>query len=273
MITINNIADTGASIRCRRLVIKLGSNVVLAGDRRVDGEAFLSLALQIVTLRRAHDLEILIVTSGAVGLGCGKLALPRPGEMAERQAMAAIGQIALMRMYEETFDKLGVAAAQVLLTRDDLDDPGRSANLHQALETLFKLRAIPVVNENDTVSTDELSFGDNDQLSAKLAVRLPADLLIILSTVDGVLDMKNPGPEGTGAVIPVIRDVASAKADYVDKSRSDAGLGGMDSKLSAAEMAASRGIPAIIANGKRPNILMDIASGRFVGTYLPPSRK
>lgn len=282
MIRIENLAGSGRDLEVRRVVVKLGSNVTLTGGARVDIAALESIADDVVKIRNA-GARVIIVTSGAVGLGCGRLGRPRPTLIPERQAMAAIGQIGLMRVYEEILAARGVTAAQILLTRADMDDRRRYLNARHTLEMLLEVGAVPIINENDAVSTEELSFGDNDMLSAYVAVKVKADLLCLLSTVPGVLSTP-PGGNGAGAgveahvvapptIIPLIEDIDAALRESVDDSRSSAGMGGMTGKLAAAQMAREAGVDVVIAGGKTPGILGSIMTGKFVGTYAPAARE
>lgn len=267
MIQIRDIAGTGRDVACRKAIIKLGSNVVIGKDNEADLAVINGLADSIAELRR-QKLDVIIVTSGAVGLGCNRMGVAKPKTLPEKQAMAAIGQISLMHIYQGALAERGLAAAQALLTRGDMEDRQRYLNARHALERLLSLGAVPIINENDTVSTAELSFGDNDVLSAYVAVKLKADLLILLSSVEGVMKAPPRGAE-KGELIPVIAKIDAASFGVADDSRSGHGSGGMRSKLQAAKTAVDAGVHAVIACGKTPGILRDIFSGRFKGTYLP----
>jgi glutamate 5-kinase len=232
----------------------------------------------VATLKK-EGRHVLIVSSGAVGLGAQRLRLERrPGSLALKQACAAIGQSRLMSVYEEGFEKMGLLSAQVLLTEDDFADKARFQNLSATLEKLFELGAVPILNENDTVSTRELEspdgraarglFGDNDRLSALVMSKVKADVLVILSDVDGLFT-GNPAHDRAARLIPVVREVTDDVARYAEGG-SGRGRGGMASKLDAARIATRSGGVAVIANGRTPGILDRLFGGEPVGTLFVP---
>lgn len=257
-----------------RIVVKLGTNVIMRPDGKVALGLLCGLVEGIAVLRE-QGIEVLVVSSGAVGLGVERLALPqRPRNLAEVQACAAVGQSRLMALYDDAFDRLGCRIAQVLLTEDDFRDPVRHANLRATLDSLLSLGVIPIVNENDTVSTMELDrplvspqrervFGDNDKLSALLAEHISADLLVLLSDVDGLYDRD---PQAPGAQIlmfvPLVDDAVLALAH----GGNGRGRGGMLSKLESVRIALQAGRGAIIANGRTPQVLERIVAGEAIGT-------
>jgi len=262
MIRIPNAAGSGHNIECRRIVVKLGSNVVMGDGGQVDRTVLDGLAKSLVAMRE-EKVEVILVTSGAVALACGQLGKPRPKTIPEKQAFAAIGQIGLMHTYQGILAARGLAASQILLTRSDMEDRRRYLNARHAMDHLLHLGAVPIINENDTISTDELSFGDNDMLSAYVAVKMKADLLVLLSTAPGLLrDVK--GSE----IVRVVERLDSKTFGMADDSRSGHGSGGMKSKLEAARIATDAGIHAIIAGGKTPKILDRVISGDFPGTLF-----
>jgi glutamate 5-kinase len=257
-----------------RIVVKLGTNVIM----RQDGKVALGLLCGIVegiAALREQGVEVLVVSSGAVGLGVERLGLPvRPTALAEVQACAAVGQSRLMALYDDAFDRLGCRIAQVLLTEDDFRDPVRHANLRATLDSLLSLGVIPIVNENDTVSTIELDrplsspqrervFGDNDKLSALLLEHIGADLLVLLSDVDGLYDRD---PQAVGAqLLPVVEKVDEAVLALAHGGNGR-GRGGMLSKLESVRIALQVGKQAIIANGRTPQVLERILAGEPIGT-------
>lgn len=261
-----------------RIVLKLGTNVIMRSDGKVALGLLCGLVEGIAALRE-QGIEVLVVSSGAVGLGVERLALPqRPRDLAEVQACAAVGQSRLMALYDDAFDRLGCRIAQVLLTEDDFRDPVRHANLRSTLDSLLSLGVIPIVNENDTVSTMELDrplavscpapqrervFGDNDKLSALLAEHINADLLVLLSDVDGLYD-RDPHAPGARVLqhVPVVDDAVLALAH----GGNGRGRGGMLSKLESVRIALEAGRQAIIANGRTPQVLERIVAGEPVGT-------
>lgn len=261
----------------RRLVVKLGTNVIMRADGRVALGLLCGLVESIAALReRGH--EILVVSSGSIGLGMERLAMTaRPTELAEIQACAATGQSRLMSIYEDAFDRLGCRTAQVLLTEDDFRSPVRHANLKRTLEALLALRVIPVINENDTVSVAELDvpsaegarprlFGDNDKLSALVSTHIGAEMLVLLSDVEGLFD-RNPSDAGA-QLLREIRCIDEAVLAYADGGNGR-GRGGMRSKLEAARMAQQAGQTVVIANGRTAQVLEQVVAGAAVGTRFP----
>jgi glutamate 5-kinase len=212
--------------------------------------------------------EVVLVTSGAVGSGMGALGYrKRPGVLAELQACAAVGQSRLMATYEDLFARHKIHTGQVLLTHEDLQHHQRHLNARNTLVTLLKHRVVPIINENDAISTTELKFGDNDRLSALVAALLPADLLVILTTVDGVMkDFGKPAAR-TLASIERIDHAIEAMAGGTD---SDTAVGGMASKIAAAKIVIRSGIPLVIASGRHPDVLAGIMAGVEVGTLFVP---
>jgi len=263
----------------RRIVVKLGTNVIMRPDGRVALGLVCGLVEQIASLR-AEGFEVLVVSSGAVGLGMERLGLrTRPTVVAQVQACAAIGQSRLMGLYDDAFDRLSCPIAQVLLTEDDFRDPTRHANLRATLDALLTLGVIPIVNENDTVSTEELDrpaeskkreriFGDNDKLSALLMKHIGADLLVLLSDVDGLFD-GTPGAPGAKVIehVDVIDDEILALAE----ESNGRGRGGMISKLESAKIVLRAGKQVVIANGRTPAVLERIVAGEMVGTRFAPA--
>ncbi len=264
-----------------RIVVKLGTNVIMRADGKVALGLLCGLVEGIAVLRE-QGVEVLVVSSGAVGLGVERLALPvRPTALAEVQACAAVGQSRLMALYDDAFDRLGCHIAQVLLTEDDFRDPVRHANLRATLDSLLSLGVIPIVNENDTVSTMELDrpsgmgagteriFGDNDKLSALLLKHIGADLLVLLSDVDGLYDRD---PHAPGAEILPRVPAIDAEVLALAYGGNGRGRGGMLSKLESVRIALEAGKQAVIANGRTPRVLERIVAGDAVGTRfgLPP---
>jgi len=244
--------------QARRVVIKLGSST-LAGDASV----YERLA-DAINGAREQGRNILLVSSGAIALGTRKLGFrTRPKEMAKLQAAAAAGQSLLMRAYEEAFGARGIPVAQVLLTHADLADRVRANNARAALGALLEAGAVPILNENDSVSVEEIKFGDNDQLAAMVTPLASADLLILLSDVDGLLDE-------SGQRIPVVENVMDA-ARYVRKSTAGVGTGGMTSKLEAARLATLAGADVVVADARRERVIQDVLAGVDVGTHFVAS--
>jgi glutamate 5-kinase len=248
-----------------RLVVKLGTGVLTDSRKQPDPAQFEQLVAQLATLRKAGK-EVVLVTSGAVGAGMGVLGLEkRPTALAELQACAAVGQSRLMATYADLFDRHGLNVAQVLLTHDDLEHHERHLNARNTLVTLLDRGVVPVINENDATSVTELKFGDNDTLSALVASLLPADLLVILTTVDGVIENFGKANPKTIAVVEKIDSVLEKLARGTD---SDTAVGGMKSKIEAAKIVVRSGIPLVIASGKKKNVLARILGGEDEGTLF-----
>jgi glutamate 5-kinase len=238
----------------RRVVVKIGSRA-LAGDEALPHR----LAGEVAA--HARGRSFVVVSSGAIAIGCARLGYrTRPKEMPRLQAAAAAGQSVLMRRYDEAFGRLGLTTAQVLLTHSDLADRERLNNAREALAALLDAGAIPIVNENDTVATDEIRFGDNDQLAAMVAPLVGAELLALLTDVDGVLD-------ASGARISIMTDDRTPGS--VAPQGESVGSGGMQSKLDAARKACHAGASVVIGPASRPDVLAAILRGDDVGTLFP----
>lgn len=270
MIEIPDIQRSGRSLQIKKVVIKLGSAVIAGKDRQPDQAALASIADSVAALRRG-GVEVIMVSSGAIGIGRQAFPKFKARTIPDRQALAAVGQVGLMHGWKQIFDARGLRVAQILLTRGDMEDRRRYLNTRYTLERLTALGAVPIVNENDTVTVDELKFGDNDELSAVVATKIGADMLIILSVAPGLLE-KDGGKKGglSARVIPFV-DRLDGVLGHVSSEKSSIGLGGMASKLSAVRMATQAGVGVVIAGGKTPGIVEQILTGRFKGTYFPPS--
>ncbi|HXE41406.1 MAG TPA: glutamate 5-kinase [Candidatus Baltobacteraceae bacterium] len=248
-----------------RLVVKLGTGVLTDSRKQIDPAQLEQLVAQIAAQRKAGK-EIVIVTSGAVGAGMGALGYEkRPAELAELQACAAVGQSRLMANYAELFAKHSLHVAQVLLTHEDLEHHERHLNARNTLVTLLGRGVIPIINENDAVSFTEIKFGDNDKLSALVASLLPADLLVILTTVDGVVE--NFGKKDP-KTISKIEQIDSTIEKLAGGTTSETAIGGMRSKVEAAKIVVRSGIPLVIASGKKKNVLVKILGGEDEGTIF-----
>lgn len=267
----------------QRVVVKVGTSIVTGTDGEVCAGHIEALVRSIATLKRAGR-QVVLVSSGAVGLGAGRLGLhsSRLRDLVMRQACAAVGQSLLMHAYEQLFRVHEVSIAQVLLTEDDFTEWRRYTNLRRTMEKLLKLGVLPIVNENDTVSTAELEdvdsgkervFGDNDRLAALVMSKLDADALVLLTNVDGLLwrDSKNADDE-EGTLIPLVEEIAD-ELKAVAAGPSASGRGGMLTKLEAAQIALQAGGVAVIANGMKPRVLDDIFAGEQIGTtFISTSR-
>jgi glutamate 5-kinase len=251
----------------RTWVVKVGTGVLAAPDGTLDLDRVGHLAEQISALA-ATGRRVALVSSGAVGAGLGQLGMARrPEDLPALQAAAAVGQAYLIRAYDEFFRRHGRHAAQLLLTHEDFDARARYLNVRNTLAALFAWNAVPIINENDTISVAEIKFGDNDRLAAMVANLLQAPLLIILSVVEG-LYRSDPGTGGAGEVISLVPDLDDATLGLAGTSRSTLGTGGMRSKLAAARLVTQAGGSVIIASGHRENILGRILNGEAVGTLF-----
>lgn len=250
-----------------RVVVKLGTGVLTDSRKQPDPAQMQQLVTQMAEQRKAGR-EIVMVTSGAVGAGMGALGYERrPTDLAQLQACAAVGQSRLMSMYEKLFSAFGLHVAQVLLTHDDLEHHERHLNARNTLVTLLHQGVIPIINENDAVSFTELKFGDNDTLSALVSCLLPADLLVILTTVDGVIEnFGKPNPR----TLPRIERIDTALEEMAGGTQSETAVGGMASKVEAARIVMRAGIPLVIASGKKHQTLTRILAGEEEGTLFVP---
>jgi len=250
-----------------RIVVKLGTGVLTDNRKQPDLAQMEQLVAQIAGQRQAGK-EIVVVSSGAVGAGMGALGhQKRPNDLAELQACAAVGQSRLMAIYENLFAAFGLSVAQILLTHDDLQHHERHLNARNTLVTLLGHGVIPVINENDVISFTELKFGDNDKLSALVASLLPADLLVILTTVDGVIENFGKANPKTIATVERIDSKVEKIAGGTDSATA---IGGMASKIQAAKIAVRSGIPLVIASGKKKQALARIVAGEQEGTLFVP---
>jgi glutamate 5-kinase len=249
------------------IIIKIGTNVLSQADGTLDRAHLAHLAGQVADLR-AEGKNVAIVSSGAVGAGVGKLKLgSRPGTLPELQAAAAVGQADLIQAYDESFRAHGCHAAQILVTAEDFENRTRYLNVRNTIHQLLDWNAVPIINENDTVSTDEMRFGDNDKLAALVTNLLRAPLLVILSVVDGLYrgDPRRSGAE----LIDVVLDLNDDVQGLAVATKSELGTGGMKSKLDAARIATTAGESVWIANGRTPDILRKVMAGEKVGTLFP----
>ncbi|HEY2645485.1 MAG TPA: glutamate 5-kinase [Candidatus Acidoferrales bacterium] len=263
----------------RRIVIKLGTGIVTGSDGQFNSDRLEAVARTIGDLKR-DGRQVVLVSSGAVGLGRGRLGLHRDrlNDLVMSQACAAVGQSLLMHEYEKLFQTHKVQLAQVLLTEGDFVDRTRYSNLRQTMEALLKLGVLPIVNENDTISTAELDylnirageriFSDNDRLAALVMSHIEADVLVLLTDVDGLMEFGASGAnDGEGKVIPLVEDV-TAELKSLALGPSVGGRGGMQTKLDAAEIAMQAGGIAVIANGKKTDTLSRIFAGEAIGTVF-----
>ena len=254
-------------------IVKVGSKSLTGDDGRLDRTQVANLATQLLTLVEMGK-RVVLVSSGAVASGVGKLGLPsRPTDLATLQAVAAIGQTHLMQVYEQTFAEHGRHAAQILLTASELDDRVAYLNVRNTLRRLLEMGAIPIINENDTVAVDELktTFGDNDRLAGMVAGIMEASLLVILSDVQGLYDRDPRDPQAR--VVPSVDRIDERIEDMVRDRKTGISKGGMASKLATAKFVTASGQCVIIAWGREPEILVRLAKGEMVGTLFLPQSK
>lgn len=260
--------------KSRRIVIKVGSAVLTSSEQGLDHNRIERLASDISSIMR-RERNVILVSSGAIAAGLAKLGLKKSKSMplSLKQAAAAIGQSGLMWAYERTFATHGLKVAQVLLTREDLSNRTRFLNARNTLQTLLDYGVIPIINENDTVSVDEIKFGDNDNLSGMVAHLADADLLVILSDIDG-LYTADPKLDSSAELIPLVEKITAEVERGAGDAQTAVGTGGMRSKIMTAKKVGAIGIPMVIVNGKKNGVLPALFDGRDVGTlFLPRSDK
>lgn len=257
---------------CQRIVIKVGTTTITKADGQIDLARLEGLASEALTLRQ-RGKQVLIVTSGAVGAGSTKLGLThKPRTVWEKQAAAAVGQAVLMHHYDVAFSKHGLTVAQILLTREDVTDRRRYLSARNTILLLVEMGVVPVINENDTVTSEEIKFGDNDTLSALVAALVDADLLILLSDIDG-LYTGDPRHDPASRLVPVVTELTPEVWSWAGKTRSTYSIGGMMTKLKAADIAMKSGTIMVIADGSLPDPCVRIASGDRIGTLFLPQPK
>ena len=255
-----------------RVVVKVGTSTLahstgLLNIRRVE-----NLCRVLSDLKNAGH-EIILVSSGAIGMGVGKLSLKsRPSDIPTKQAAAAVGQCELMYTYDKLFSEYRHNVAQILLTASDIEQPQRRQNFHNTLTRLLELHVLPIINENDTVATEEINIGDNDTLSAVVAANIQADLLILLSDIDGLYDA-DPHKYSDAKIIHTVSEMTDEIIALGGGSGSALGTGGMATKLHAAQIVTAVGTDMIIANGEHPELLYRIMDGEMVGTRFLANRR
>lgn len=248
-----------------RIVVKIGTSTLAYATGQLNIRRVEELCKTMSDIRNAGH-ELILVSSGAIGMGVGKLGLrTRPRDIPTKQAAAAVGQCELMYVYDKLFSEYHHTVAQLLITADNLSNETRHANFTNTLNRLLELGAVPVINENDTVATDEIVIGDNDTLAAMVAESVDANLLVLLSDIDG-LYTADPHADPTAKLLPVVHRVDDGIRALAGVSSTDQGTGGMVTKLRAAEICLNCGCEMVIANGRKPMLLYDIVEGKPVGT-------
>ena len=263
--------------KAKRIVVKVGTSTLTYDNGKVNFTRIDKLARVLSDLLN-QDKEVVLVTSGAIGVGVGKLKLKKkPDTIPEKQAVAAVGQCELMHIYSKFFSEYGHTVGQILLTRDVVEEAHTRRNVINTFETLLKNGIVPIVNENDSVSIDEIEygekrlFGDNDTLSAIVAILVKADLLIILSDIDGFYS-DDPKHNSKSCMLSIICDITPEIEMFAGGAGTKRGTGGMITKLAAAKTASAHGIDMILASGSDPGIIMDIIAGGDIGTLFKAKR-
>lgn len=265
----------GKISKARRVVIKIGTSTITYDNGRFNWTNMEQICRSVAN-QMNQEKQIILVSSGAIGAGVGRLRLTeKPQLMREKQAVAAVGQCELMSMYSRLMADYNYTIAQILLTKDDIDDQTTRANICNTFEALLEKEIVPIVNENDTVSTREIyhngTFGDNDMLSAIVAQLLGADLLIILSDIDGLYTL-DPRTNGDARLIETVAEISEEISNCAGRKGSNRGTGGMYSKLMAVRIAMQAGMDTVIANGSTSRIIDKILSGDRVGTWFNPGK-
>ncbi|MBC7075598.1 MAG: glutamate 5-kinase [Syntrophomonadaceae bacterium] len=259
----------GIKERCRRVVVKLGTSTLVYPNGQLNLCRIEHLVRQLADLHN-RGIEVLLVSSGAIGVGANRMGFKKvPATMPEKQALAAIGQGALLHLYEKIFAEYGKIVAQVLLTRGDLDDRIRYLNATNTLLAILAMGVIPIINENDTVVVEEIKFGDNDTLSALVAGIVNADLLLILSDVDGLYD-SDPRLNSSARLLTHVGEITDEMEENSRNRGSSFSSGGMLTKLKAARMCMAAGVPMVIANSEVENVIIRVLSGEEMGTLFIP---
>lgn len=262
-----------ALISAQRIVVKVGTSTLTYQTGKMNLQRMDRLAMVLSDLHN-QGKEIVLVSSGAIGIAMGKLGLPeKPSDIKKKQAIAAVGQCELMYLYDKLFSQYNNTVAQILLTKDDVAIPKRKRHTQNTVNALLEMGIIPIVNENDTISVDEIEIGDNDNLSAIVADLLDADLLVLFSDIDGLYD-SDPRKNNNAKLIDIVYNIESVK-NLAGGAGTNRGTGGMITKIEAASLATASGINMIIANGENVDSLYDILDGNLVGTLFvtPDLRK
>ena len=258
--------------KVKTAVVKIGSSVLTHEDGFLNESVFMGIAAQVFELKQ-RGVRTVIVSSGAIASGMKKLGLlSRPKEIDLKQAISACGQTELIKRYEEAFSEFGLNVAQILLTRDGFSDRKRFLNSRKTIRRLLEMDIIPVINENDTVAFEEIMFGDNDNLAALVISLTEADILVLLSNVEGFFD-KDPAKDENAELLSTIAEIDSRIESFAGDTLGRTTSGGMRTKIQAAKSAAAFGVPTIIANGKRENSLLNIFNGMDYGTVILPVKE
>ena len=256
----------------KRIVIKVGTSSLSYENGRLNFQRIEKLAFVLSSLRN-RGLQIVLVSSGAIGVGAGRIGMTiRPHKIEEKQALAAIGQAELIKIYQKFFEGYNQTVAQVLLTKDIMTNTERHTNAKSTLTRLLEMRIIPIINENDTIATFEIEFGDNDTLSADVATLIEADLLILLSDIDGMYN-GDPKTNKSARIIHRIEEITPELEKLASGAGTSFSTGGMITKIGAAKICTQAHIDTIITNGNNPSLLFDILDGKEIGTHFVAQKK
>lgn len=251
----------------KKIVVKVGTSLLAYDNGKINLQRMEKLVRVLADLHNSGK-EVILVTSGAVAVGLGMLGLAKkPTGLVKKQALAAIGQVGLIRLYQKFFDEYNTIVAQVLLTRDGIENSLRRRNARNTLHELIDMGIVPVVNENDTVATEEIEFGDNDTLSAQVATLIQADLLLILTDTDGVYT-SNPHIDDHAQKVHKVMKASNDLKDVEINGSSKMGSGGMASKIAAAELCREHNVDVVIADGTDPLTILDVLEGKDLGTFF-----
>lgn len=256
----------------KRIVIKVGTSSLSYSNGRLNFQRIEKFSYVLSAIRN-RNIEVILVSSGAIGVGAGRIGLKdKPKELAKKQALAAIGQAELMKIYKKFFEEYNQTVAQILLTKDVMTDPVKYLNAKNTLLRLLNMGIIPIINENDTISTYEIEFGDNDTLSANVATLVDAELLILLSDIDALYSA-DPKIDPNAEIIGCVKEITPEIEKIATGAGTSFGTGGMVTKISAARICMAANIDTVITNGTDPKIIFDILDGKNIGTHFMTEEK
>ena len=251
----------------KRIVIKVGTSSLSYSNGRINFHRIEKLA-RVLSMLRKKGIQVILVTSGAIGVGAARIGMTeRPRELARKQALAAIGQAELIKIYQKFFEEYNQHVAQVLLTKDVVEIPERNRNAKRTLSRLLEMELVPIINENDTIATNEIEFGDNDTLSAIVACLVEADLLIILSDIDGLYSA-DPRTDPSAEIIHSVHEITQELEKLASGAGSSFSTGGMVTKIAAARICQQAGVDCVITSGSDPAVVFEILEGKKIGTHF-----
>jgi glutamate 5-kinase len=256
----------------KRIVIKVGTSTLSYSNGRINFQRIERLSY-VLSAVRSRNIDVILVSSGAIGVGAGRLGLKeKPKDLAKKQALAAVGQAELIKIYQKFFEEYNQTVAQILLTKDVMTQPERYQNAKNTMLRLLDMSVIPIINENDTISTDEIEFGDNDTLSANVATLVEADLLILLSDIDGLYSA-DPRKDPAAEIIRTIDEITPEIEKLASGAGSSFSTGGMITKIIAAKSCMEAGIDTVITSGNEPSVIFEIIEGKEIGTHFVAGKK